>query len=85
MQIQRRVPDVHVAEEQLYRAQVRATFEEMGREEWRIRWGLTRRRKPARVAAVTTASQSTRFVIGLSARQLCTMPGNSHVCGRIHR
>lgn len=46
--------------------------------------GEQRFRRPARRAA-TVPSQRTLAVTGLSARHPSTVPGNSHVFGRIHR
>jgi len=56
--------------------QVGAGFQHMSAKLWRRRCGATRLLMPARLPASFTAFHTTFGVMGTSARQLFTVPGN---------
>jgi hypothetical protein len=85
VEIDRRVWDIDVAEQQLDGAQIGTRFQWMGRVRVRNVCGVTRLSIPAFRAARRTASQITFVVIGASARQPWWVPGKRKVCGRIQR
>ena len=79
------MPDLHVAEEQLTRPEIGAAFQQV----CGIRMVHEVRRaafaEPGATGRDDTSLPEDLGVMGLSARQPSTVPGNSHVFGRIHR
>ena len=80
MEVDHRLPQVGVAEEQLNGAQVGAAFQQMVAKQWRSVWGCIGLLTPARLADSWQACQTTLSLMGSSA--VCQRPpGNSQTAG----